>query len=123
MLFRSLSLGSAIDFIKSIGVKKVEEEVSNLTRHLVLELGKLSSVEMMPGVAFDLKTASTGIVSFVPLFEIERLECLLAQNRINLRIGQHCSKGVIDSVRVSLHAYNNIDDLDHLLNVLKNIEV
>ena len=118
-----LSLSSAVGFINSIGIENMHKEIASLTRYLVLELNKLNSIELMPGVGYDLKTQNTGIVSFVPSYGIDKLKFLLSQSKINLRIGQHCTQELKDSVRVSLHAYNNIGDLDRLLAVLRNMEV
>jgi selenocysteine lyase/cysteine desulfurase len=68
-------------------------------------------------LGFNSKLENTGIISFKPNFEIEKLEFLIEQNHINLRIGRHCTQGLPDSIRVSLHAYNGLKDIESLIRV------
>jgi cysteine desulfurase/selenocysteine lyase len=113
-----ISLGASVDFIQKIGIVNIQKQVDFLTKYLLQKLQKIDNLEFMPGVAFNSKLENTGIISFKPLFETEKLECLLAKNNINLRIGQHCAQELPDSVRVSLHAYNNLEDMDFLIQLL-----
>lgn len=113
-----ISLGASVDFIEQIGIINIQKQVGFLTKYMLQKLQKIDNLEFMPGVAFNSKLENTGIISFKPLFETDKLECLLANNNINLRIGKHCTQELPDSVRVSLHCYNNLEDIDFLIQIL-----
>lgn len=113
-----ISLGASIDFIQNIGIENIQKQVEFLTNNLLNRITKLENIEFMSGLGFNSSLENIGIVSFKPLFEIEKLEYLLAKNNINLRIGQHCTQNLTDSVRVSLHCYNNLEDIDALIKLL-----
>jgi cysteine desulfurase / selenocysteine lyase len=113
-----ISLGAAADFIQNIGIENMQKQVEFLTKYLLQKLQKINNLEFMPGLGFNSRLENTGIISFKPCFEIEKLEHLLAENQINLRIGKHCTEELPNSVRVSLHAYNNLEDIDFLIKTL-----
>ena len=114
-----LSLKLAIEFIEKIGIINIQKEVNFLTHELLKKLQGLDNLEFMPGIAFNSKIENTGIISCKPNFEIEKLEYLLEKNQINLRIGKHCTQELPSSIRISLHAYNNVEDTNQLIKIIK----
>jgi cysteine desulfurase / selenocysteine lyase len=117
-----ISLGTAVDFIQNIGIANIQKQTEFLTQELLEKLKKFDNIEFMSGVAFNSKLENTGIISFKPSFEIEKLEFLSQENHINLRIGKHCTQELPDSVRVGLHAYNNLEDIDFLIKTIKYVK-
>jgi cysteine desulfurase / selenocysteine lyase len=117
-----ISLGAGIDFIKTVGIENIQKQVEFLTQTFLESLRKVENIEFMPGLGFDSRLENTGIISFKPNFEIEKLEHLSEENQINLRIGKHCTQELPDSVRVSLHAYNSLEDVDFLFKTMEYVK-
>lgn len=117
-----ISLKSAIRFIKSYGLEKIHKNVSDLAKYTVQKLVNIESVELLPGVGFESKLTTTGIISFCVDSEVDVVSMLMEENGVNLRVGKHCTENSHDSVRVSLHGYSNTDDIDKFLNVVTQLD-
>ena len=114
-----ISLLEAVNFLELVGVENIENNTKNLVDYLIYKLSDLDEVEFLAGAAYDSNTGNTGIVSFQIKKPYDELKYLFSQNNINLRLGNHCTNINIDSIRVSLHCYNNFQDIDKLIEILK----
>lgn len=115
-----LSMQSAIEFIKGYGIQNIHKKVTDLTTYCIQELSKLPGITFTPGVAYNKKSQNTGIISFKIDSELEQIIEVLDHENINIRIGTHCSSdNQFDAtLRVSLHAYNEKQDIDKLIQTL-----
>jgi selenocysteine lyase/cysteine desulfurase len=104
-------LGAAIDLLLEVGINNVQEQILRLTDYLCAGLMQrgyhlFSSRE---------KEEASGIVSFsCPQFSSEELNNLLKVEKIE--VSPRCGK-----LRVSPHFYNNLSEIDRLLEVLPSL--
>lgn len=116
-----IGLGSAIKYIKNIGIDKIEEYEINLRNYLISKLKQLDFITIYnefaqgPTVAFNIK----GVFS-------QDTSIYLDKYNICIRAGNHCAKILKDEInirntcRISLALYNTKEEIDLLINVLKN---
>lgn len=116
-----IGLGSAIKYIKNIGIGKIEEYELNLRNYLISKLKQLDFITIYnefaqgPTVAFNIK----GVFS-------QDTSIYLDKYNICIRAGNHCAKILKDEInirntcRISLALYNTKEEIDLLINVLKN---
>lgn len=116
-----IGIGSAIKYIKNIGIDKIEEYELNLRNYLISKLKQLDFITIYnefaqgPTVAFNIK----GVFS-------QDTSIYLDKYNICIRAGNHCAKILKDEInirntcRISLALYNTKEEIDLLINVLKN---
>lgn len=119
-----ISLGSAIKYINNIGIKKIENYIYSLTRYLYDELLKIDNVEFNLGIAKCKCALGYGIISF-RLNNISNIELsnILDDYNIIVRSNNFCNNlSDNDYIRVSIHIYNNKEDIDKFIKLIKYIE-
>ena len=116
-----LGLGECINYINNIGIDKINEYESNLRKYLINELSKLDFITIYnknsdsPIVAFNIN----GVFS-------QDTAIYLDKYKICVRAGNHCAKltkdvfNIGNTCRISLSFYNTKEEVDLLINVLKN---
>ncbi len=116
-----LALGAAIDYLNFLGMDKINEYEHNLRKYLISELSKLDFIELYNKdndstiVAFNIK----GVFS-------QDTAVYLDKYNICVRAGNHCAKilnnvfHINNTCRISLGFYNTKEEVDLLINVLKN---
>lgn len=116
-----LGLGAAISYIDKIGMDKISKYEHNLRNYLIDELSKLDFIELYNKdnygtiVAFNIK----GVFA-------QDTAVYLDKYNICVRAGNHCAKilnnvfNIANTVRISLSFYNTKEEIDLLINVLKN---
>ena len=116
-----LALGVAIDYLNFLGMDKINEYEHNLRKYLISELSKLDFIELYNEdndstiVAFNIK----GVFS-------QDTAVYLDKYNICVRAGNHCAKilnnvfHINNTCRISLSFYNTKEEVDLLINVLKN---
>lgn len=120
-----LSLGAAIRFIDSIGISAIQNRVLRLTLYLIERLRGLHGIEFLPGAAHSQRATGYGIVSFRLAGQTPAdVGFALNQANIMVRTGNHCTLNdseANNSIRISLHAYNEESEIDQLVAALKTI--
>ena len=118
-----LAFGEVVDYLTSIDINKIFEYEHNLRKYLITELEKLDFIEIYNKnndgviVAFNIK----GVFS-------QDTAVYLDKYNICVRAGNHCAKilnnvfKVNNTCRISLSFYNTKEEIDLLINVLKNSE-
>ena len=115
-----IGLGETLKYLASIGIDKIHEHEIELKKYLVSELKKI------PNIILYNEKADSGILAF-------NIEGVFAQDtsvylnhyNIYVRAGNHCAKvlkdemNVKNTVRVSMYLYNNKDDINKLIEVLR----
>ena len=116
-----LGLGEAISYLENIGMDKINEYVKNLRKYLINELNKIDFIEVYN------KNNDTNIVAFnIKGVFAQDAAIYLDKYNICVRAGNHCAKmldnvfNVSNTVRISLSFYNTKEEIDLLINVLKN---
>ena len=116
-----IGMGEAIKYIKKIGVDKIHEHELSLKKYLVSEMEKIDNV-----ILYN-KSSESGIVIF-NLDHVFSQDTSIYLNHYNIyiRAGNHCTKMLKDDLkikntcRVSMYVYNTKDDVDKLIDALKN---
>jgi cysteine desulfurase/selenocysteine lyase len=117
-----LGSGAAIDFIKRIGMEKIEEHLSKLSAFLI---GELSSI---PGISILGSNSQTGIVSFnIHGREPHDVAAFLDGSNIMVRSGVFCAHSwfrahnIKGAVRASLYIYNTKEECEIFLEKIREI--
>ena len=117
----AIGLGKAIDYLEKIGLKNIEQYEKDLKQYLLDGLSTIEDVEVYN------KNTESGIVLF-NLKDIFPKDTSIYLNHyhICIRAGNHCDKilkeelNVKNTCRISLYFYNTKEEIDQLLEVLKN---
>ena len=116
-----IGLGSAIDYINSIGINNIENYVSNLRSYAIDKLSKLKNIDI-----YNKDIKSSTIIFNVRGAHSQDTSTYLNKHGICVRAGNHCAKilkdeiGVTNTCRISLYFYNTKEDIDKLVEVLDN---
>lgn len=116
-----LAMGAAIKYLNSIGMEKIEKYENDLKKYLEDELNKIDNIKVLN------KNPDSGTI----LFNIEGVfpqdtSVFLDNYNICVRAGSHCAKllkdelGIENTCRISLYFYNTKEEIDRLIEVLKN---
>ena len=122
-----IGLGAAIDYLDAIGMDKVYEHEARITEYALDQFGKLENYKIMGSErpAND----RIGVIAFTHnTIHAHDLGTGLDRLGIAIRTGHHCampliySYGLIASARASFYIYNDEDDVDALIDGLKQVE-
>ena len=117
-----IGLGSSIDYINSIGIKNIQDYIFNLTRYLYDNLLNIDGIEFNKGIHFCKCNLGYGIISFKHnKISSEEINEILNYYKIYVRSNNFCQKGQDEYIRISLNIYNNKNDIDKFIKVLKHI--
>lgn len=115
-----IGLREAILYLMDIGMDNIHKHEMNLKKYLVSELKKIKNIKI-----YNEKSES-GILAFnIDGVFAQDSSVYLNHYNIYVRAGNHCTKmlkdeiGVKNTVRVSMYLYNTKEDIDRLVNVLK----
>lgn len=116
-----LGLSAAIDYLNNIGMDKINKYERGLRKYLINELSKLDFITIYN------KDVDTNIVAFnIDGVFAQDTAIYLDKYNICVRAGNHCAKmidnvfNISNTVRISLSFYNTKEEVDLLINVLKN---
>ncbi|AJC67743.1 MULTISPECIES: aminotransferase class V-fold PLP-dependent enzyme [Dickeya] len=121
-----LGLGSAIDYIESIGIDNIEKYGHELNSYLIESISSLSGVNL----AFQLSKNRIPLLTLnfnsnIDLNFIARI--LSSQRKICVSTGYQCNqliykrRNLKGGMRISLHLYNSKDDIDALVASLNEV--
>ena len=113
-----IGLGSAVEYVKKVGVDKIEKHERKLAKKTVSGLREL-------GIEVYGPMKRAGVVSFnVPGYNPHEVAGVLDMHNIMVRSGHHCAPtlmkilGIDGSVRASYHCYNTKEEVEKMLEVL-----
>ena len=116
-----IGLGEAINYLINIGMDKIHEHEISLKNYLIEKVKDIENV-----IIYN-KSSNSGILALnVDGVFAQDLSVFLNKYNICVRAGNHCAKmlkdvmNVKNTVRVSMYFYNNYDDIDRLVEALKN---
>lgn len=122
-------LGAALTFLQSQNREAMATYESHLNRYLHSELTRLT--QTLPIKLLTSHNNNVGIAALVcrpeSSLSVSDIADWLDQHDIAVRVGHHCAQPLMDSLgqagslRVSLAAYNNRDDVDALIHALERL--
>jgi cysteine desulfurase/selenocysteine lyase len=116
----AIGLGAAIDYLRRIGMERVEDHERELTIYAMERLSQIPYVHLI-GTAPNKISVLSFVVDRIPS---ERVGQSLDRDGIAVRAGHHCAQPVLkqfgleSSVRASLGIYNTREDVDCLVNAV-----
>ena len=125
-----ISLGSAIDFIESLGMAKIKKHLDKVINSYLKVLKNFSNITIYgkPSICVrEEPILDRGPVISFNIKEVHPYDfCqIMGQHNICLRAGNHCAQpllnrlGVSSTNRISFHLYNTIDELNYFEEKLK----
>lgn len=116
-----IGFGYIIEYLQKIGFENIQKEEHKLKNYLVQRL------EEIPEVTIYNATSESGIVTinYEDIFP-QDLSIYLDKYNICTRAGNHCAKILKDELhikntcRISLYFYNSTEEIDKLIEALKN---
>lgn len=115
-----IGLKRAIEYLMDIGMDEIHQHEMKLKKYLVSELEKISNITVYN------KKSNSGILAFnINGVFAQDASVYLNHYHIYVRAGNHCAKmlkdeiGIKNTVRVSMYLYNNKDDVDRFIEILK----
>lgn len=116
-----LAFGTVIEYLNNIGIDNIHKYVLELRKYAISKLKEINDL-----VIYN-ENEETNLITFnkVGIFA-QDLSIYLSKKNICIRAGNHCAKllkeclGVKNTCRVSLYFYNTKEDIDKLVNALKN---
>ena len=116
-----IGLGEAIKYLQKIGMDKIHDYEIELKKYL---LEKIKDIDNL--IVYN-KNTDSGIIAF-NINGVFAQDSAVYLNHYNIcvRAGNHCAKMLKDelsiknTVRISMYFYNNKEDIDKLVEVLKN---
>lgn len=119
-----IGLGSAIDYLNSIGIDNINKYVLDLRKYAIDKLSKLNNIDIYNK---DI-TSSTVVFNVRGVFS-QDTATYLNKKGICIRAGNHCAKilnevtGVTNTCRISLYFYNTKEDVDLLFDALSEKDI
>ena len=116
-----IGLSSAIDYINGIGIDKISKYEHELRDYLISRLKELDFITL-----YNENNYSTTVAFNIMGVFSQDTAIYLDKYNICVRAGNHCAKilkdvfNVANTCRISLSFYNTKEEIDLLINVLKN---
>ena len=116
-----IGLSSAIDYINGIGIDKISKYEHELRDYLISRLKELDFITL-----YNENNYSTTVAFNIMGVFSQDTAIYLDKYNICFRAGNHCAKilkdvfNVANTCRISLSFYNTKEEIDLLINVLKN---
>lgn len=118
-----IGLGAAIDYLEKIGMDNINHYENKLRKYLIDKLISIPHIDII-----NLESDS-GIVAFnVEGIFSQDVAYYLNKYNICVRAGNHCAKilkkevGVTNTCRISLYFYNTEEEIDSLVDLLRDTD-
>lgn len=116
-----IGLGEAINYLMKIGMDNIHNHERKLKKYLI------DQIKDIPNLILYNRGTDSGILAFnIDGVFAQDASVFLNHYNICVRAGNHCAKllkdeiNIKNTVRVSMYFYNNFDDIDRLVEALKN---
>lgn len=123
MIAEVIGLGSAIDYLNSIGLQQIHDWEKELLDHATMQLSAISSVKILG------KTDDKGSILCFAVDGMHALDVgtLLDLRGVAIRTGHHCAQpvmrhfGISSACRASFAFYNTKTEIDQFVHHLKSL--
>ena len=118
-----IGMGEAISYLENIGMNKIMKYEHELRNYFVSKLKELDNI-----IIYNEDTGGSIVTFNVRDIFSQDVAIYLDKHHICIRSGNHCSKilnqvfDISNTCRVSLGIYNTYEEIDALVEALKNIE-
>jgi len=109
------AIGTALDYINSIGLLKIEKRCRSLSNYLKAGLSQIESITILSSPKDHLSAPGSTIFEKKGLDAFESVPMM--ENLISTHIDEHVRDGH-NAIRVSTHIYNTKQQIDRLLEAL-----
>jgi len=113
----AVGLGAAIDYLNTIGMRRIESYENDLLRYATEQLSAIENVRLIGTAAHK-----AGVMSFlIDNIHPHDLGTVLDHQGVAIRTGHHCAMPVMDffgvpgTARASIAFYNSRQDIDQLV--------
>jgi len=116
-----IGFGSVINYINKIGINNIEKYVKDLRKYAIEQLKEVPNI-----IIYNENIEGTIITFNIKDIFPQDLAIYLNKYKICIRAGNHCAKilkeeiGAKNTCRISLYFYNTKEEIDKLVEVLKN---
>ena len=117
----AIGLGAAINYLENIGMNEIHAYEMNLREYM------LNKLKEIPHIIIINEESDSGIISFnVEGIFAQDVAVYLNKYNICVRAGNHCAKilknevGVKNTVRISIYFYNTKEELDKVVDLLRD---
>lgn len=111
-----IGFSEAIKYINNYGIDNIERHIKYLRKYLIQELKKIPYIKIYN----EKEEGSTLIINMEGILSGD-LGLYLNNKKICTRSGKHCAKMLgEDTLRISLYFYNTYEEIDCLINALKD---
>ncbi len=117
-----VGLGAAVDYLKKLGMGRVQKHEKKLTKRALRGLGGMEGVELYG------PEDRAGIISFnVEGMDPHEVAAIMDESGIAVRSGHHCAQplmrslGIDGCARMSFYVYNTQEEADYALGVIEKI--
>lgn len=113
----AVGLGSAVDYLQSLGMDRIARHENELLAYLVKQLQTVEGIRLI-GTARQKASVQSFLLNDIHAHD---LGTILDRQGVAVRTGHHCAMPVMDfygitgTVRASLALYNNSQDIDALV--------
>ena len=121
---QAVGLGTAIDYINSIGINNISNHEKDLTKYAIEKLSRVNGFNIFGSPMERIGVISFNIDGIHPL----DLAQFLNEDNIAIRVGHHCAQPLLSSLkensiaRMSIYLYNNENDIDKFCESLLKIK-
>lgn len=116
-----IGLGEAIKYLMNIGMDNIHQQEINLKKYFLEKVKDINNI-----IVYN-KNINSGIIAFnIDGVFAQDTSMYLNHYGIAVRAGNHCAKMLKDemdiknTVRISMYFYNSFEEIDKLIEVLKN---
>jgi len=116
-----IAFGEALRYLMNIGMDKIEEQETKLRKYLIEHLIKIPHLDIV-----NIESDSAIVAFNVDGIFSQDVAYYLNKYNVCVRAGNHCAKilksevGVTNTIRVSLYFYNTEEEIDNLIELLKD---
>ncbi|NND48379.1 MAG: cysteine desulfurase [Woeseiaceae bacterium] len=116
-----VGLGTAIDYLQSVGMQRIAAYEADLHQYMLLKLGQVDDIHLI-GTAVNKASVQSFLLGDIHSHD---LGTILDHQGVAIRTGHHCAMpvmtrfGISGTARASLAFYNNTDDVDRLIAALE----
>ncbi len=121
----AIGLGAAVTYLNSIGMEPIAKHEQNLVQYAIDQIGSIEGVTIY-GPTPEQKG---GVVSFtLDGVHPHDIAQILDDHGIAIRAGHHCAMPLHDKLqlnataRASFYIYNNLNEIDHLVEAIYNVK-
>lgn len=116
-----IAFGEALRYLMNIGMDKIEAQETKLRKYLIDHLIKIPHLDIV-----NIESDSAIVAFNVDGIFSQDVAYYLNKYNVCVRAGNHCAKilksevGVTNTIRVSLYFYNTEEEIDNLIELLKD---